>query len=76
MASEAAAKRGGYGSERYEKEEMQKEVAAKFEDLRDATWHIVDAGRSIEEVESDVRRIADAAVQSCQQGRPLQFLWL
>lgn len=55
---------------------MQKEVAAKFEDLRDATWHIVDAGRSIEEVESDVRRIADAAVQSCQQGRSLQFLWL
>ena len=57
-------------------EEMQRSVAQKFQELKDATWHSVNAARSIEAVESDVRQIADAAVEECQQGKPLQYLWL
>ena len=57
-------------------EEMQKEVARKFEQLKDATWHSVDASMSVEAVEAEVRRIADAALSSCKQGRPVQYLWL
>lgn len=55
---------------------MQREVALKFQELKDATWHTVDASRSIEAVESDVRRIADATLDACQQGKALQYLWL
>jgi len=55
---------------------MQRSVAQKFEELKDATWHSVNAARSIKAVEADVRQIADAAVEECQQGKPLQYLWL
>jgi dTMP kinase len=55
VSSEIAAQRGGYGQERYEKEEMQKRVRGVFvrlrEDPRDAEdWRVVDAGVDIEEV--------------------------
>lgn len=57
-------------------EEMQKTVAQRFQDVKDATWHIVDAARSIEAVQSDVLKIAESAVESCQEGKRLQYLWL
>ena len=63
-------------SHEHAQEEMQKEVARNFEQLKDATWHSVDASMSIEAVEAEVRRIADAALSSCEQGRPVQYLWL
>ena len=63
-------------SHEHVQEEMQKEVARKFEQLKDATWHSVDASMSIEAVEAEVRRIADAALRSCEDGRPVQYLWL
>ena len=63
-------------SHKHVQEEMQKEVARKFEQLKDATWHIVDAARSVEAVESDVTQIAEAALESCQHDKPLQYLWL
>jgi dTMP kinase len=55
LSSDAAALRGGYGEERYEKEEIQKRVREVFkrlqEDPRDAgDWNIVDASGNIEQV--------------------------
>lgn len=55
---------------------MQRSVAQRFQDLRDATWHTLDAARSIEAVGSDVTRIAEAAIEACQEGKPLEHLWL
>ncbi|KAK9917300.1 hypothetical protein WJX75_002930 [Coccomyxa subellipsoidea] len=75
MKPEAAALRGGYGNERYEKEEMQKEVARQFSLLADDTWHTVDAAQSIEDVEIQVRDIADSAVAACSEGPALRLLW-
>lgn len=63
-------------SHEHVQEEMQKGVARKFEQLKDATWHSVDASMSVEAVEAEVRRIADAALRSCEDGRPVQYLWL
>ena len=57
-------------------EEMQQMVGQRFQELKDATWHTVDAARSIGAVESDVTQIAETAVETCRQGRPLQYLWL
>lgn len=35
-----AAERGGYGGERYEKIEFQKQVANHYHSLRDSTWKV------------------------------------
>ena len=55
---------------------MQRSVAQKFQELKDATWHVVDAARSVEAVEADVTQIAEAALESCRHDKPLQYLWL
>jgi dTMP kinase len=52
LSSEVAAQRGGYGQERYEKEEMQKRVREVFsrlqQDPRDAEdWHTIDASGDV-----------------------------
>ena len=62
LSSEIAAQRGGYGEERYEKEEIQRRVREVFTKMRDdpkdkGDWHPVDAGSDMDEVS---RRIWDA----------------
>ena len=53
-----AAKRGGYGEERYETMKMQNRVRQLFQDLfarlGNDSIYIIDAGRSIDEVASDI----------------------
>jgi dTMP kinase len=59
ISAEKAKERGGYGEERYEKEEMQKKVSQQFErigeDMRDeqGKWIKVDAGQE-KEIVADV----------------------
>jgi dTMP kinase len=59
ISAEKAKERGGYGEERYEKEEMQKKVSQQFErigeDMRDGQgkWIKVDAGQE-KEIVADV----------------------
>jgi len=60
VSADDAAKRGGFGAERYEKQEMQDRVRDLFGKLRDHRDEaedivIINAGRSIEEVERSVR---------------------
>jgi dTMP kinase len=54
ISSEEAAKRGGYGEERYETNAMQTKVRSLFESLFSMNHghqiHIIDAGSSIQEV--------------------------
>lgn len=47
---EAAEKRGEFGAERYEKEDMQRKVAKQFEAMRDERWTVVDADATEAEV--------------------------
>lgn len=49
--------RGGFGEERYEKEEMQKRVRMLFNRLggeMGEKWETVDAGRTLEDVANDI----------------------
>ncbi|KAJ6256654.1 hypothetical protein Dda_8519 [Drechslerella dactyloides] len=66
ISQDAAAARGGYGQERYEKAEMQARVRALFEEMRaderdKEDWWVVDAGGDVEEV-------ADAVWAGVQEG--------
>ncbi|GAO48231.1 deoxythymidylate kinase-like protein [Saitoella complicata NRRL Y-17804] len=68
ISEEAAAERGGYGEERYEKKEMQRKVRQDFLELRDderdaGDWAVVDAGQSVEEVEENIWKAAQKGIE-------------
>ncbi|KAJ0464973.1 putative dTMP kinase [Helianthus annuus] len=73
---EKAAERGGYGGERYEKLEFQKNVAQYYKKLSDASWKIIDACQPMEDVEKQLKEIVLDCVKSCQNGKSVSQLWL
>ena len=67
ISSEDAAKRGGYGEERYEREEMQSRVRELFKLLfgrLGIAVHQVDAGRTIELVAVDIHSVVQAMLDN------------
>ena len=69
LSSDAAALRGGYGEERYEKEEMQRRVREVFaqlqQDPKDAgDWRVVDASGSMEEVSDRIWRVVEPVLEN------------
>ena len=75
LSLEEAARRGGFGEERYETNEMQRKVTENFEKMKENWWDIVDANRDMDVIHEEVVSIAMAAVEKCQQGEPLKRLW-
>ena len=73
---ETAEQRGGFGSERYETQQMQKNVREMFEQLRSLPCgdviRVVDAGRSLEEVGRDIFGIAVECLASEDLKLPLR----
>jgi len=69
-----AAKRGDYGGERYEDTDFQAEVEKNFYKLRESTWQVMDASRSIPEIETDLLTLAIEVVKKCGT-TPLSALW-
>ena len=63
ISAEEAAKRGGYGAERYENEAMQARVRELFRTLfeRQKDVYVVDAGKTLTEVSKDIQ----TAVSDC-----------
>ena len=70
-----AEKRGGFGEERYETTELQKNVRANFEALTEDWWTTVDATGSVEEVAATCERVARDAVDRCRGGAAFARLW-
>jgi dTMP kinase len=67
VSAEDAAKRGGFGEERYEKQEFQDRVRELFGEMRRHEDEgedivVVDAGGSVEEVEKEVRRVVEGRI--------------
>ncbi|KAA8897775.1 hypothetical protein TRICI_006652 [Trichomonascus ciferrii] len=70
VTEDVAKKRGGYGSERYEKIEIQRAVRKAFlEDLRADNWTIIDANNDLDAVETDIF----AAIKSTFNNLPEQI---
>ncbi|KAJ7163542.1 thymidylate kinase [Mycena crocata] len=76
ITPEKARERGGYGEERYEKEEIQRKVRSVFDEISvefGDRWITIDAGRTEEDVATDVwksvEHVADGVVS------PLEQLW-
>ncbi|KIY71805.1 thymidylate kinase [Cylindrobasidium torrendii FP15055 ss-10] len=78
VSPEVAQERGGYGEERYEKEEMQKRVREEFVRVRDCggrslRWEVVNAGRAKDQVELDIRNATQALFNGVEG--PIRRLW-
>lgn len=67
ISAEDAAKRGGYGTEKYEKKEMQDRVRELFETLmkrkEGEDFVRIDAGASLEEVQEKVKKEVDQCIE-------------
>merc|ERR1740121_2646542 len=66
MDPKAAAERGEYGEERYEKIEFQTEIRKQFNWIKDQTpsltWKLVDASQSPDDVATQISSAADNAM--------------
>jgi dTMP kinase len=78
ISSEDAAKRGGYGEERYETEKMQSRVRTLFNELFSRITGLnlctIDAGRTFDEVRNDILRQVLLCNESIQLKGSLQPL--
>lgn len=75
ISPEVAATRGGYGQERYEKEEVQKGVRQVFDkigravqedDEGEGKWVVIDAGKTKEEVAEELWRAVEPLANGVQ----------
>lgn len=69
LSNEEAARRGGFGEERYEKEEMQGKVREMFtrlmEDPKDAgDWRVADASGDVEQVSDRIWNVVEPVLTS------------
>jgi len=71
---DVAATRGDYGGERYEDTEFQFKVEKNFHKLREESWRIMDASRSIAEIEADLLSLSLDVIKECGV-KPMASLW-
>ncbi len=79
LEPEEAAKRGGFGAERYEEEGMQGRVRGLFEEVRrrgeGEDFVVVDAGRSVEEVRKSIFDVVRERMREVDGGEvPLRIV--
>ena len=78
ISPEEAAKRGGYGVERYENATMQARVRELFITLFDLQQsddiHIIDARRTVDQVSEDIQKIATRCITRLDTIGPLRKL--
>lgn len=78
VSPEEAARRGGFGEERYEKRDVQERVRGLFGEvggLVGEDWRVVDAGGSVEGVHGEVRRVVGECLERVErEGGPLRVV--
>lgn len=79
ISAEDAAKRGGYGDEKYEKKELQDRVRELFNVMMQSQekddFVRIDAGASIEEVQRKIREQVEQTISRVQSEQlPLRFV--
>ena len=74
LQPEAAQTRQEYGSERYEKTDFQHRVRDQFLSLKEESWRVLDASRTIDELHQEVSKITREVIHK-QASRPIAELW-
>ncbi|GAA5894780.1 hypothetical protein JCM6882_006679 [Rhodosporidiobolus microsporus] len=80
ISPSAASARGGFGQERYETSDVQRKVEKEFERLGESlksegVWTVVDADRSVEEVEGEVAEKVRQVMESGRLEGEVKRLW-
>lgn len=75
ITAEAAAARGGFGEERYERPAFQTAVLKQFECLKNRQWKEIDASRNIQEISEEIFEDSLSIVKHCRQGTKIGKLW-
>jgi dTMP kinase len=71
---EEAAKRKGFGEERYETLQFQKKVYQIFFQLQDTRWKYINANQSIEKIQEELRPLVLSTMKNVEH-YPLTELW-
>ncbi|KAK9510815.1 hypothetical protein O3M35_005520 [Rhynocoris fuscipes] len=66
--------REGFGEERYENNEFQKSVALCFDKLKDETWKVINANKTIEKLSEELYSIINEVIEKSKNS-PLLTLW-
>ncbi len=79
---EEAAQRGAFGEERYERIDFQKKVRDQFLQLKSedevakiVPWHVLDARKSIEDLQREIQVIADKVIEDAAK-QDIKKLWV
>lgn len=79
LETSAAAKRGGYGQERFENEPFQSKVRALFLKLsteQDINWQVVESDKTKEQLHQDIKRLTETILNSESLQSHLGCMWL
>ena len=75
MSPEEAAKRGGFGNERYETTAFQAKVRENYNKLIEDNWSIVNTdGKSLEQVFNEINDKISVVLNDQNKG-PIETLW-
>ncbi|BES89451.1 unnamed protein product [Nesidiocoris tenuis] len=74
LEPEIIAERKGFGGERYESAQFQKDVAECFKKLNDGSWKIVDADKLIEDLTTELYSYVTEIVR-LSKDKPLGVMW-
>ncbi|XP_076042529.1 thymidylate kinase [Oratosquilla oratoria] len=74
LSPEEARKRGDFGQERYEKEEIQKKVHEYYMELKDDSWKIIDASKNMDVVQEEIKKECLQTIKMTKQ--TLGKLWV
>lgn len=75
LTAEAMARRGGFGDERYERTEIQKNVKKMYERMIERPlWEVIDADKSEEELSDELENLVLEKINQIGDA-PLSTLW-
>jgi dTMP kinase len=75
VSPQEAAKRGGFGNERYETQEFQAKVRTNYNHLMEDNWNVVDTDNlTLDEVFNKVKTFVEDVVARPDKG-PIMKLW-
>ncbi|KAJ1528846.1 hypothetical protein ONE63_007218 [Megalurothrips usitatus] len=71
LSEEAAAMRGGFGQERYENLDFQKQVKENFMAMKSSSWKLIDADKSLEDLHLEIMELFNK-VYTTSHGTPFK----
>ncbi|XP_031554764.1 thymidylate kinase-like isoform X2 [Actinia tenebrosa] len=77
VSSIKTSERSDYGQERYENNDFQNKVSARYLELKASDWKVIDASKSIEEIHEDIKQaVLKVQERVTDKREPIHKLWV